>query len=282
MTLAVRAPGKVNLCLFLGAPREDGLHPLVSIVQPVSLADVLWLETGDAEDRVHCPGVEGPNLVGHAIQAFRRATGWDGPPVTIHVDKRVPVAAGMGGGSGDAAAALRLLSAHSGLPLPAEIAMGLGADVPSQLDPRRCLMTGAGEHIAPLPDGSPAALVIVPSTHALSTPRVFREADRLGIGRPPDELAALEARLAPGVFEPKDAVNDLEAAARSLCPSIDDALQTLADAGADVCMVSGSGPTVYGTFGTLAAARAAAARIPGAVAAKPVGAGFGAVYPRNH
>ena len=270
--LVARAPGKVNRTLLVGAPREDGLHPLVSIVQPVSLADelVLTLAEGTA-DAVSCPGVEGPNLVEAAIAAFRAATGWDGPPVHIHVTKRVPVAAGMGGGSGDAAAALRLLAAHAGVPVPAQVAMALGADVPSQLEPRRCLMWGAGEHVAPLPPAPEEAYVIVPSPHALSTPAVFREYDRLGLGR--TEL--------PAPAEPLEERNDLEAAALSLLPGIAEPLAALRAAGARTVMVSGSGPTTYGVFGSPAEARAAAAQIPGSIAAEPVGAAFGAPYTRD-
>jgi 4-diphosphocytidyl-2-C-methyl-D-erythritol kinase len=276
VSLVALAPGKVNRCLFLGRPREDGLHPLVSVVQPVTLADELTLASGVHEDHVVCPAVEGPNLVEQAIAAFRTATGWEGAPVTIRIEKRVPVAAGMGGGSGDAAAALRLLSAHAGFPLPREVAMALGADVPSQLDPRRCLMTGAGEHVRPLPDAPQEAYVIVPSPHALSTPDVFREADRLGLGRSPQELSAVE-----GAGEPFPDVNDLEEAARSLLPEIDLALAALSAAGARTAMVSGSGPTTYGVFADLAAARAAAAEIPGSMAVEPVKPGFAAVYPRD-
>jgi 4-diphosphocytidyl-2-C-methyl-D-erythritol kinase len=272
MTLVARAPGKVNRCLFLGAPRADGLHPLVSVVQPLSLADVLTLEPGDGRDGVVCPGVEGPNLVEKAIAAFRDATGWDGPAVSIHVEKRVPVAAGMGGGSGDAAAALRLLAAHTRLPLPAHVAMRLGADVPSQLEPRRCLMTGAGEHVRPLPGPPAEAYVVVPSPHALSTPDVFREADRLGLGRSPGELADLEA-----AGEPFADVNDLEPAAISLLPEIEASLAALRAAGARTAMVSGSGPTTYGVFATREAAAAAAAEIPGSVVAEPVDSAYGRV-----
>lgn len=267
MTLVVRAPGKVNRCLFVAGPREDGLHPLVSVVQPVSLADVLTLEPGEGDDAVVCPGIEGPNLVGQAIAAFREATGWDGPPVTIMVEKRVPVAAGMGGGSADAAAALRLLAAHAGLPLPAQVAMRLGADVPSQLEPRRCLMWGAGEHVRPLPPALAEAYVVVPSAHALSTPAVFREYDRLGLGR---------AQL-PESTEPLDEVNDLEPAALSLLPDIRAALHALRAAGARVAMVSGSGPTTYGVFAGEEEAARAAAQIPGSIVARPVDAGFAAV-----
>jgi 4-diphosphocytidyl-2-C-methyl-D-erythritol kinase len=267
--LTALAPGKVNRCLFLGPPRTDGLHALISIVQPVSLADELTLvEEGEA-DAVVCPGVEGPNLVDRAIAAFREATGWDGAPVTIRITKRVPVAAGMGGGSGDAAAALRLLAAHTGLPLPAQVAMGLGADVPAQLEPRRCLVLGAGERVNELGDPPPEAYAIVPAPFGLSTADVFREARRLGLPREDWPEGELEE------------VNDLEAAALSLRPEIATSLDALRAAGARTVMVSGSGPTTYGVFPDLAAARAAAAEIPGSIAAEPVKPPFGAVYPRD-
>src|SRR5687767_8265130 len=109
------APGKVNLCLFIGRPRADGYHPLVSLVQPVSLADELELgPAAGSEDEIVCPGVAGENLAARALDRFRSATGWDGAPVRITIAKHVPVMAGMGGGSADAAAALRLAAAAAG------------------------------------------------------------------------------------------------------------------------------------------------------------------------
>ena len=257
MKLTAPAPGKVNLSLLVGAPRADGLHPLVSVVQAVSLADELTLEpaTGDA-DEVVCPGVEGPNLAARALELFREATGWDAPPQRIHIDKRVPVAAGMGGGSADAAAALRL-AAHAAGGAPAgllhELAVRLGADVPSQLEPGRVLMTGAGERVDRLPDPEPFGLVIVPLPHALSTPDVYAAFDRLSTPRTPDELD--RARAAALAGEPPPPVNDLQDAARELCPAIDDALFGGA-------MVSGSGPTVFATYPTIAAARRGGAGDP--------------------
>lgn len=288
MTLVALAPGKVNLCLFLGWTRADGLHPLVSVVQPVSLADELRLgpaPAGATEDVVECPQVPGPNLAGAALAAYRAATGWSAAPVLLRIDKRVPIAAGMGGGSGDAAAALRLAAHAAGRPGDArmqDLAPGLGADVPSQIEPRRVLMTGAGEDVEPLEPGPPMALVILPSAEQLSTPDVFREADRLGLARSDDELRALHERLraalAGGAGLPDElAVNDLEPAARSLRPSIDAALERLRAAGARHAMVSGSGPTVFGRFAGREQADAAAAELPGAVVAEPVGPEFAAV-----
>jgi 4-diphosphocytidyl-2-C-methyl-D-erythritol kinase len=308
MTLHALAPGKTNLCLFLGETRADGLHELVSVIEPLSLADELTLEplpggapvaatvgAGDmgcagGEDEVVCAGVEGPNLGGEALAAFRAASGWEGPPLRLTIVKRVPVAAGMGGGSGDAAAALRLVAHAAGRPaddpLLAQLAPRLGADVPSQIAPGPVLVEGAGEEVRPLAPLPPHGVLVLPLPHALSTPDVFREADRLGLARPASELAerraTVEAALARGELPPP--VNDLEPAARSLCPSIDDALATAHEAGADHALVSGSGPTVVGLFlgpdGPAAAEAAAAAlrpRFPGAIGAQPVDAVFTAV-----
>ena len=288
------APGKVNLCLFVGRPRADGYHPLVSLVQPVSLADELELgpaEGGD-DDEVACPGVEGENLAAVALARFRAATGWDAPPVRVTIAKHVPVAAGMGGGSADAAATLRLAAAAAGSdpegPELRALAAELGADVPSQLAPERCLMTGTGEAVRALGDSEACGLLIVPSAHALSTPRVYAEFDRLALGRDPDELDRLSGQV-PGAARDGSLLaerllhNDLEAPARSLCPPIGDALADVRAAGAVRAMVSGSGPTVFGLFAgpegvahAQAAAAALRSRHPHAVAATPVGRAFAA------
>jgi 4-diphosphocytidyl-2-C-methyl-D-erythritol kinase len=285
------APGKVNVCLFIGRARDDGYHPLVSLVQPLSLADELELAPADGDaDEVVCPGVDGENLAARALARFRAETGWDAPPVRITIVKRVPVAGGMGGGSADAAAALRLAAAAAGHdpgdPVLHDIALSLGADVPSQLAPERCLMTGIGEGVRRLGDPTASGVLIVPSAHALSTPAVYAEFDRLGLGRDPDELDRLSGQV-PGAARDDSLLaerllhNDLEAPARSLCPPIGDALADVRASGAVRAMVSGSGPTVFGLFpgadGPTHAQAAAAAlreRHPHAVAATPVGRAF--------
>jgi 4-diphosphocytidyl-2-C-methyl-D-erythritol kinase len=271
--LRARAPGKVNLCLFVGEPRADGLHPLVSVVQALSLADELTLEpAGGGEDEVVCPGVEGPNLAARALALYREATGWDAPPQRLTIEKRIPVAAGMGGGSSDAAAALRLAAHAAARPIPQELAPRLGADVASLLRPGRVLMTGAGEHVEPL-EPAPLGVLVLPVDAELSTPAVYREADRLGLTRGHAELNQLDGLVRVGTWAPE---NDLQDAARSLCPRIDAALAAARAAGADHALVSGSGPTVVGLFGgadgpARATAAASASDWPRAVAAEPVG-----------
>jgi 4-diphosphocytidyl-2-C-methyl-D-erythritol kinase len=253
------APGKVNLCLLVGAPRADGYHPLVSLVQPTALADELRLVAAE-RDEVVCPGVSGENLALTAIREFRARTGWDGPPVRIEIAKRIPIAGGMAGGSSDAAAALRLLAKVSGLPIPKELPMALGADVTVMLHGQRALMTGAGEHVEALPRAAPA-LVVIPLAARLSAAHVYREFDARDTPRSASELEAAAREIRAGRHV---AVNDLEPAARRLCPLIDPALEALREAGAEHAMVSGSGPTVFGIGGDLEAIRA---RYPQAVAA---------------
>lgn len=290
MRLRALAPGKVNLSLFLGPPREDGRHELVTLFESVSLADQLSLTTlsgAVTADEVVCPAIPGQNLVADALAGLR-ARGWEGPPVRIEIDKRVPVAAGMGGGSADAAAALRLATELApGRPEEvAELAAGLGADVPSQLAPGLVLGTGAGEVVESYPPLAPHALVLVPLDVALPTPEVYREADRLGLPRPAEELRQalrqLRDALHPGARLPHElVVNQLQPATISLCPAVAGVLDAVRDAGAAQALVCGSGPTVAGLFWGEDGRRradAAAAKLadpyPGAVAADPVGAEF--------
>jgi 4-diphosphocytidyl-2-C-methyl-D-erythritol kinase len=277
MSVALRedAPAKLNLCLFLGPAREaDGRHELVTVFQPLTLADRVSLEPaalGAAADELVCPGVPGPpaeNLAARALQAFRARAGWDGPAVRLHVHKRIPVAAGMAGGSADAGAALRLAARAAGVDDDAilrEIAAGLGADVPAQVRPARYLATGAGEELRPLPDPPAYGVLVLPAGVPLATADVYRQADLMGLARQPAELRErvreVEAR---GADLPDELiVNDLEPAARALCPAIDEALDAVRGAGADRALVCGSGPTVVGLFRRVDAARGAAVALAG-------------------
>jgi len=265
--LVARAPGKVNLCLFVGGLRADRRHELVTLLESVSLADEVELLTRVAgEDQVVCDGVKGPNIAARALAGLR-GRGWNAPSVTITIRKRIPVAAGMGGGSADAAATLRLARRVS--PVPGEVidelAAELGADVPAQLDPGLVVAAGAGEVVEPAWPArgwAPHAILILPSLEQLSTADVYAQADRLGALRGSAELARLREQLSAALHSgerPPDAllVNDLQPAALSLCPRIEAALETAREAGAEHAFVCGSGPTVAGLFwGDDAASRA--------------------------
>jgi 4-diphosphocytidyl-2-C-methyl-D-erythritol kinase len=273
----MRAPAKLNLCLYVGPRREDGLHEICSLFEPLELADELRISEA-AEDEVVSEAIEGPDLTAAALAALREH-GWDGPPLRIEVTKRIPLAAGLGGGSADAAAILRLAMGEvEGL---RSIAAGIGADVPSQLQPRPCLVAGAGEVIEPAPAPGEHAVVLIPQAEGLATAAVYAEADRLGSSRGESELEAIRRRLRDAVDEggsPLDyrehLVNDLQAAAISLRPEIEEALRALEEAGAAHAMVTGSGPTAFGLYRTGEAAATAAdelrGRFPGALATGPL------------
>ncbi len=262
--MLIHAPAKLNLCLYLGPRRDDGLHELCSLFEPLALADPITVSEAE-RDEVICPGVEGENLAARAL-AVLRERGWDGPSLRLEITKRIPVAAGLGGGSADAAAVLRLAAGE--VADLGEIAAELGADVPSQLTPALALVQGVGERIERLPEPAKHAVVLLPDGGGLSTAAVFAEADRLGLGRERAELDRLAQRLraaagagASPLSYRELLANDLEPAARSLRPQVGDALEALRAAGAPHALLTGSGPTAFGLFESLAAARAAAEKL---------------------
>jgi 4-diphosphocytidyl-2-C-methyl-D-erythritol kinase len=277
-----RAPAKVNLCLYLGPTRADGRHDLVTVFDSVTLFDELEM-TEAAVDEVICEGVAGPNLVADAVAGLR-AAGWEAPPLRVVIRKRIPVAAGMGGGSADAAAMLRAAARFA--PVDAATVAGIGAqlgsDVPSQLHPGTSLGTGAGEIVTSLGQLEPYGLVVLPQPFPLATRDVYREADRLGLARSGDDLGQFAADLTRRL--PDRLVNDLEPAALSLAPQIADALVRAREAGADDAIVCGSGPTVIGVFrGTDGGRRAqrAVADLQEGFSAAPVRAGVGNSAPND-
>jgi 4-diphosphocytidyl-2-C-methyl-D-erythritol kinase len=302
LPLHALAPAKINLGLFVGPLRADGRHELVSVMQSISLADELTLEAaregvGVNRDELLCPGVAGSpeeNLAARALAAFREATGWEAPPLRLTIEKRIPVASGLGGGSADAAATLRLALCASGLgdeSLLLDLASELGADVPAQVRPGRWLASGVGEALEALPDPvAPIGVLVLPVAHELSTAAVYAEADRLGALREREFLAErrrlLHTELDLGMSLPRDLEllhNDLERPARSLCHAIGEALREAGEAGAEPALVSGSGPTVVGLFpraNGLAAAQRAAAGLAGCEPAPLVAFTVGADFAR--
>lgn len=275
----LRAPAKLNLGLYVGPVREDGLHEIASIFEPLDLSDELRVsESESGADEVVCAEVGGPNLVEKALAGMREA-GWESPPLRVEIEKRIPVAAGLGGGSADAAAVLRL--ARGELEGLRAVAASVGADVPSQLQPRPCVVAGAGEVVEPIPPPAEHAVVLVPQTMGLTTADVYAEADRLGEVRGDSEIESLRRKLRDAVVDgaspldyPEHFLNDLQAAAISLRPEIEDVLAALTGAGAEQAMVTGSGPTAFGLFRDSASAEAAVAalseRFPSAIATRPL------------
>jgi 4-diphosphocytidyl-2-C-methyl-D-erythritol kinase len=262
-----RAFAKLNLILHVGRPRVDGLHPLGSIFASIDLCDEVRVEPAES-DTVECGGVDEPNLAAAAVLAFRRRVP-ELPPLRVRIDKRIPVAAGLGGGSADAAAVLRAANRLAGGPLDVATLAGLGAelgsDVPSQVDPRHALVSGTGEIVEPI-DLPAFGAVLVPQQAGLSTATVYAEFDRLGGGRRELDLQALRTLIREMALLPVLA-NDLQPAALALRPELARVLGSLRSAGALGALVSGSGPTCFGLFEDRAAAEAVAAKLDGAVAA---------------
>ncbi len=300
LPLRVLAPAKINLGLFVGPTRPDGRHELASVMQSISLADELVLQATPASadhDEVVCDAVAGENLAARALELFRAATGWNAPPLRLRIDKRIPIAAGLGGGSADAAATLRLVTAASGLgdlDLLFVLAAELGADVPAQVTPGRWLATGAGEQLQALPNPvSPLGVLVLAQASGLSTAEVYGSADLIGIARDAGNLKEHREMLVRA-FELGSALpanmsllhNDLQASAIRLCPAIEKTLLETREAGAETAFVSGSGPTVVALFGRangLSRAERAAAgltgREPAALAAVSVDSDFARVQP---
>ncbi len=273
--LATRAPAKINLTLHVLGRRADGYHDLMSLVAFAGTGDDLRLEPGPALAlQVAGPtapqaGSEADNFVLKASRLLaERIPGLKAG--TFHLTKRLPVAAGIGGGSSDAAAALRLLARLNDLPLShsalREAARLTGADVPVCLEPRARMMRGAGEELGPPLDLPRLFAVLVNPRVPVETPAVFKALglqpgqDLRGTDHP-DMAGAPSGSLLDSL---KAARNDLEAPAMSLQPIIGEALGLMRRTGnCRLARMSGSGATVFGLYDDCEAAAEAAKRIQG-------------------
>jgi 4-diphosphocytidyl-2-C-methyl-D-erythritol kinase len=274
--ISERAFAKLNLVLHVGPPRGDGLHPLCSVFASLDLADVVEVEpagAGASSDSVDCPGVVGVNLAEEAAAAFRHSVPAL-PPLNIRIDKRVPVSAGLGGGSADAAAVLRAANRIAGCPLSVdalrEIAAPLGSDVPSQVEPRNALVQGVGELVGEV-ELPPLDVVLVPQHEGLSTARVYAQLDRMKGWRErldPRPLRELAGSLDAGSLDPGALENDLQPAAIALRPELAQVLELLRETGPLATLVSGSGPTCFALCADRERAERAAAGIEGAILAE--------------
>jgi 4-diphosphocytidyl-2-C-methyl-D-erythritol kinase len=269
--LTARAPAKINLGLRIVGRRSDGLHELESLFVPLDLCDELRLQLvpgGDGSVGLRDAGGPFPappdaNLAVRAAEAFLAETGLEAS-LEIELAKHVPIAAGLGGGSSDAGAVLRTLAAdRPGAISPGrlrEIALSLGADVPFFLDPRPAQVGGIGERIEPCPLPGELCLLLLNPGRPLSTASVYGAFDRLEPGpRPPARPSLVEAFARPEALAAL-LHNDLEAPAGALLPVLPELRERLRSLGARAVGMSGSGPTLFGVFGSRAEARDAAAR----------------------
>lgn len=293
------APGKVNLTLRVGAPTPDGYHPLVTVFEALNLRETVTVRTSKTPgvrvetvaylpdgsvDEATTRAMEDVDPATHlavraarVLQRLAAAGPWASTAagLSIRVDKRVPVAGGMAGGSADAAAALVACNELWELGLGDEqlhaIGRSLGADVPACLAGGIALGTGRGDHMSVLREGDEAGAeyqhhwVMLLAHEGLSTPSVFREFDRVdAAGAPalaeptPEEVAALCA----GPEELRHClVNDLQAPALRLRPELAETIAATTDAGALAVTLSGSGPTVAALARDAEHARALAATL---------------------
>lgn len=262
------APAKINLALHVTGRRADGYHLLQSLVSFTRAGDVLRLAPAEA-DRLTIDGPfaadlpgpgDGQNLVERARDALRalaQARGLPAPPVALTLTKNLPVASGIGGGSADAAAALRGLARLWGMPrdaLPA-LALPLGADVPMCLSARPLVASGIGETLAPV--AMPAlCLLLVNPLKPVATPVVFRALERRD-----NAPFALPATVADWPALIAGFRNDLEAPAIRVEPAIATVLAALSATGARLARMSGSGATCFALFDDAAGAEKAAATL---------------------
>jgi 4-diphosphocytidyl-2-C-methyl-D-erythritol kinase len=260
----VRSYAKINLTLDVLGRRSDGYHELVTIMQTVDLYDTICLTNAeDGQVQTVCTRPElnnADNLAARAAQAIRQRLGLT-RGLLIELDKRVPVAAGLGGGSGNAAAVLLALRQWWNLPLTAEelheIAASLGSDVPFFLSGGLALCEGRGEHIQPLALTLPPAqrwLLLLKPGIGVATPAVFRAltARDYSDGRPSQRvLADLQAGRTP---HSEDLYNSLEHGVLERYPLVAEARDAMLHAGAPFARLSGSGPTLFSLFGELSAA----------------------------
>lgn len=266
----VNACAKLNLTLDILRRREDGYHDLQMVMQSIDLSDTLTVSPAHGQGRMstnlsYLPS-DGRNLAQMAATAFRGATGSD-LQVDISICKRIPVCAGMAGGSTDAAAVLRAMNELTGANLSperlAEIGQGVGSDVPYCVMGGTALAEGRGELLTPLPALPRCHVVVCKPAFSVSTPQLFSRVDVRKIVRRPDTeglLAALKAADLAGVARRMyNVFEDVLEPRRRV--EIDSIKATLIDCGALGAAMTGSGPTVFGLFDDAAAAEEAKGRL---------------------
>lgn len=269
MSVTALAPAKVNLFLHVGPVDAEGYHPLASLVAFADIGDEVVVRRSDRLSLT----VTGPfgdglsggddNLILRALRALGEAAGIGAPPLAVTLDKRLPIAAGLGGGSSDAGAALRLARQALDLPLEdaalAEVAGRIGADGAMCLYARTAWAEGRGEVLSPEPGLPPLPVVLVNPGVPSPTGAVYRAYDS-GPARAADRPAPPDDGSVAGVIAwLAQQRNDLEAPAVALEPAIGQALRAVAATpGVALARMSGSGATVFGLCPGAAEAEAAA------------------------
>ena len=266
--MEIKAQAKLNWTLDITGKRADGYHLLDMLMQPISLYDTLTIEESDTltlditgNDALKA---EPDNLVLRAAPALQQATGTQkGAHITL--EKHIPTGAGLGGGSADAAAALKGLNELWGLGLPLkslqDIGLSLGADIPFCLADAPMRVRGIGERLSPLPVGRTFELVLVKPCDGLSTREVYQRSDTLSPIHPKTEAAMDALALGDLPLLRASAANALLPAALALRPALSEAFDALCAADAPFTAMTGSGAVIFGAFKTAAEADAAYERL---------------------
>jgi 4-diphosphocytidyl-2-C-methyl-D-erythritol kinase len=266
-TRKIRAPAKLNIRLKVTGRRPDGYHELVSLMVPVDLFDFLEVSPAPEGVRLSCHGFPVPadetNLTVRAARAFFSKVDME-KGVFIRLEKRIPVAAGMGGGSSDAAAVLLLLNEMGSRPLSAEalheLARILGADVPFFLSCKPSLARGIGDILEPVESWPDYWYVIVNPPIQVSTSWVYRNLKLKKLTRDEynhiNEILKEKSLAIAGILE-----NDLESVTSARFPVIETIKHSLLDLGAEGALMTGSGPSVFGVFKSPRRAEAAKTRL---------------------
>lgn len=253
------APAKLNLSLLVSPPRPDGYHPLESLVQTVEWCDRLEVDKGEEGTDTYESDIE-DDLVERALAELRKTH--DVAPLAMRLLKEIPVGAGLGGGSSDAAAALLAGADFGGVSrssLP-EVAVRVGADVPLFLDGGALMISGIGEVIEPVQPFDDCAVAIVVPDFELSTSDVYRRWDEME-GPLGDEVP--DGRLPPSLRGGMPKRNDLLPAALDIEPRLGDFMADLASVWGTVVCLTGSGSACFGYFATLDEASDAATAVSG-------------------
>ena len=246
MKLLVACPAKVNLFLSVGPPDAKGWHPIRTVFQAVGWHDVLHVESSRGRTRLTSDwgGLPSDNTLTHALRLAQEHALL--PALRIHLEKRLPARAGLGGGSSDAAGLLRALIAiteGSFNPTMAyEVACSVGADVPFFLVGGAAKAEGYGERLQPLPDGPPKWLLIVKPEVGVSTPEAYAMLDQI------------ERTWLPFPEDPWTLHNDFERVMPEMCRALEQGFLRL---GAESALLAGSGSAVFGVFADRSSAESA-------------------------
>lgn len=253
-----KAYAKLNISLDVSSRRQDGYHDMVMVMQTISLFDQVELsldDSGKVRARTNLPFIPGDerNLAVKAALKFLEATGHEGQGMFIRIEKKVPVGAGMGGGSSDAAAVLRSLNRLYGSPLSGEqlleLSCAVGSDVAFCVAGGTALATGRGEKLRPLPPLPDCLFVVCKPEFSISTPELFRKLDQVPLRRHPD-TAGLVSAIEQGDLSQmcRRMYNVFEDVEDRRMRTVSEIKSLLLDHGALGAVMTGTGSAVFGVF----------------------------------